>query len=209
MRGQRRYGGRHRFGGGIGERTFASRIWSRMAPRDRMASWRRTASFSKRTLKILLARYSVHGQADHRHGDHRRAAAARNFAYFGELIDKLTAPSPRPRPTPSTTFCASLGVVGCIVPWNYPLLMAAWKVAPLSRREFGGVETGRTVAAIRFADGAAFVEAGGPPGVFNVVNGLGETAGPLWRCTTTWPRSRSRALPKSASRCWFTPANPI
>jgi len=71
-----------------------------------------------------------------------------------------------------------LGVVGCISPWNYPLLMETWKIAP-------ALAAGNTVvlkpaeqsplSAIRLA--GIFMQAGGPPGVFNVVNGYGETAG--------------------------------
>jgi gamma-glutamyl-gamma-aminobutyraldehyde dehydrogenase len=71
-----------------------------------------------------------------------------------------------------------LGVVGAISPWNYPLLMAAWKIAP-------ALAAGNTVvlkpaeqaptSCLRLAE--LFLEAGGPPGVFNVVNGLGEVAG--------------------------------
>jgi gamma-glutamyl-gamma-aminobutyraldehyde dehydrogenase len=68
--------------------------------------------------------------------------------------------------------------VGAISPWNYPLLMAAWKIAP-------ALAAGNTVvlkpaeqapmSCLRLAE--LFVEAGGPAGVFNVVNGLGEVAG--------------------------------
>src|SRR5690606_23002442 len=71
-----------------------------------------------------------------------------------------------------------LGVVGAISPWNYPLLMAAWKVAP-------ALAAGNCVvlkpaeqaplSCLRLAE--LFVEAGGPPGAFNVINGLGEVAG--------------------------------
>src|SRR4029434_5156630 len=70
------------------------------------------------------------------------------------------------------------GVVGAISPWNYPLLMATWKVAP-------ALAAGNCVvlkpaeqsplSALRLAE--LFCEAGGPPGVFNVVNGMGEVAG--------------------------------
>jgi acyl-CoA reductase-like NAD-dependent aldehyde dehydrogenase len=70
------------------------------------------------------------------------------------------------------------GVVGAISPWNYPLLMATWKIAP-------ALAAGNTVvlkpaeqapmSCLRLAE--LFVEAGGPPGVLNVVNGLGEVAG--------------------------------
>jgi len=71
-----------------------------------------------------------------------------------------------------------IGVVGAISPWNYPLLMAVWKVAP-------ALAAGNTVvlkpaeqaplSCLRLAE--LFVEAGGPPGVFNVINGIGEVAG--------------------------------
>ena len=71
-----------------------------------------------------------------------------------------------------------IGVVGAISPWNYPLLMAVWKIAP-------ALSAGNTVvlkpaeqaplSCLRLAE--LFVEAGGPPGVFNVINGIGEVAG--------------------------------
>jgi phenylacetaldehyde dehydrogenase len=71
-----------------------------------------------------------------------------------------------------------VGVVGQIIPWNFPLLMAAWKLGP-------ALATGCTVvlkpaeqtplSALRLAELA--LEAGLPPGVLNVVTGLGETAG--------------------------------
>jgi gamma-glutamyl-gamma-aminobutyraldehyde dehydrogenase len=71
-----------------------------------------------------------------------------------------------------------LGVVGAISPWNYPLLMATWKIAP-------ALAAGNSVvlkpaeqsplSALRLAE--LFCEAGGPPGVLNVVNGMGEVAG--------------------------------
>ena len=72
----------------------------------------------------------------------------------------------------------AVGVVGAIIPWNFPLLMAAWKVGP-------ALATGCTMvlkpaeetplSALRFAELA--LEAGYPAGVLNVVTGLGHTAG--------------------------------
>ncbi|NNE06329.1 MAG: aldehyde dehydrogenase [Xanthomonadales bacterium] len=71
-----------------------------------------------------------------------------------------------------------LGVVGAITPWNYPMLMASWKFAP-------ALAAGNSVvlkpaeqsplSALQLA--RLFAEAGGPDGVFNVVNGMGEAAG--------------------------------
>jgi acyl-CoA reductase-like NAD-dependent aldehyde dehydrogenase len=71
-----------------------------------------------------------------------------------------------------------LGVVGAIVPWNYPLLMAAWKFAPILASGNSLVlkpSEKSPLTALRVAQLA--VEAGVPPGVFNVVPGLGQTAG--------------------------------
>ena len=72
-----------------------------------------------------------------------------------------------------------LGVVGAISPWNYPLLMAAWKIAPAlaagNTRRAEARRAGAASSCLRLAE--LFVEAGGPPGVLNVVNGLGEVAG--------------------------------
>ena len=71
-----------------------------------------------------------------------------------------------------------IGVVGQIIPWNFPLLMAAWKIGP-------ALTTGNTIVlkpaeqtpltALRLGEIA--LEAGLPPGVLNVVTGYGETAG--------------------------------
>src|SRR5450755_3995659 len=78
----------------------------------------------------------------------------------------------------SYTLREPVGVVGQIVPWNFPLLMAAWKIAP-------ALATGNTVVlkpaeqtpltALRLAE--LITEAGMPDGVVNVVPGFGETAG--------------------------------
>ena len=78
----------------------------------------------------------------------------------------------------STTRPEPIGVVGQIIPWNFPLLMAAWKLAP-------ALTTGCTVvlkvaeetplSALRL--GELMIEAGVPAGVVNIVPGFGETAG--------------------------------
>jgi len=71
-----------------------------------------------------------------------------------------------------------IGVVAAISPWNYPLLMAVWKIAP-------ALAAGNSVvlkpaeqaplSCLKLAE--LFVAAGGPPGVFNVINGIGEVTG--------------------------------
>ena len=72
-----------------------------------------------------------------------------------------------------------LGVVGAIVPWNYPLIIAAWKLGPaLVAGNSVDPEAGRAVAArLRSFSAALGKEAGLPDGVLNVVPGFGEKAG--------------------------------
>jgi betaine-aldehyde dehydrogenase len=72
----------------------------------------------------------------------------------------------------------AVGVAGQIIPWNYPLLMAAWKLAPAIAAGCCCVlkpAEQTPLTALEFAN--CFEEAGLPPGVVNIVNGFGETAG--------------------------------
>jgi len=102
-----------------------------------------------------------------------------NFRYFAGLADKIQgATIPVSGPFLNYTLREPVGVVGCITPWNFPLSLAAWKVAP-------ALACGNAVVlkpaeqtpltAIRLAELAA--EVGFPPGALNVVTGFGETAG--------------------------------
>lgn len=102
-----------------------------------------------------------------------------NFRYFAGLADKIEgATIPVAGPFLNYTLREPVGVIGCITPWNFPLSMAAWKVAP-------ALACGNAVilkpaeqtplTALRLAELAA--EVGFPAGVFNVVPGFGETAG--------------------------------
>jgi len=162
------------------KRSFAARVWSRMAPRDRMAVM---AAYSRLILenseKFSLLDTLCMGKPINDMVTIDVPAAARNFEYFGELIDKIDGS------VTATAFDAfhyilrePLGVVGCIVPWNYPLLMAAWKVAPaLAAGNSVVLKPAEQSPLSGLLMAQLFVEAGGPPGVFNVVNGLGEVAG--------------------------------
>ncbi|MEO5716809.1 MAG: aldehyde dehydrogenase family protein [Luteolibacter sp.] len=95
--------------------------------------------------------------------------AAAHFFYHAGWADKLD------HVTPGRTL-APLGVIGQVIPWNFPLLMLAWKIAP-------ALATGNTVVlkpaettsitALKFA--SILQDAGLPPGVVNFVTGAGET----------------------------------
>jgi gamma-glutamyl-gamma-aminobutyraldehyde dehydrogenase len=101
------------------------------------------------------------------------------LAYYAESVDKVAGEIPPTAPgNVALVRPVPLGVVGAVIPWNYPLEMAIWKVAP-------ALAAGNSVvlkpaeqsplSALRLAELAA--EAGLPDGVLNVVPGRGETVG--------------------------------
>ena len=106
-------------------------------------------------------------------------ATANCLRWYGEAIDKVYDEI---APTPANSLALitrePVGVVAAIVPWNYPMIMAAWKIAP-------ALAAGNSVilkpseksplTALRLADIA--LEAGVPKGVFNVLPGYGNEAG--------------------------------
>ncbi len=105
--------------------------------------------------------------------------AAKCFHYFSGWASKLTGDTTNVNPNLFTyTLREPIGVVGAIIPWNFPMIMVGWKVAP-------ALAAGNTIivkpaeltslTAIRIAELA--LEAGVPPGVFNVVAGKGRIAG--------------------------------
>jgi acyl-CoA reductase-like NAD-dependent aldehyde dehydrogenase len=101
------------------------------------------------------------------------------FHYFSGWATKLTGDTTSVSPAFFTyTLREPVGVVGAIIPWNFPMIMVGWKAAP-------ALAAGNTVVlkpatetpltAIRIGELA--IEAGVPPGVFNVVPGRGSVAG--------------------------------
>ena len=107
------------------------------------------------------------------------ADVATCFEYYGGLANKVTGHvNPVPANALSFTMREPVGVAGQIIPWNYPQLMAAWKLAPAIAAGCACVlkpAEQTPLTALEFANW--FEEAGLPPGVVNIVNGLGETAG--------------------------------
>ena len=99
--------------------------------------------------------------------------------YYAEAIDKIYGEVALPSPTRlSYAVHEPLGVIGAIVPWNFPLHMAMWKVAPALAMGNSVVlkpAEQSPMSAIRM--GQLALDAGLPPGVLNIVPGTGEAAG--------------------------------
>ncbi len=106
--------------------------------------------------------------------------AASNFRFFGNAITQFASESHEMtgHNAINYTLRQPLGVVGCISPWNLPLYLFTWKVAP-------AIAAGNCVVAkpseitptTAFLLGKICTEAGLPPGVLNIVHGRGQTAG--------------------------------
>lgn len=107
------------------------------------------------------------------------------FHYFGGLADKIEGsviPIDKPGMFNFTRW-EPLGVVAAIVPWNSPLLLLAWKLAPaLAAGNTVVIKPSEFTSASTLEFGRLFAEAGFPPGVVNIVTGFGADVGePLVR----------------------------
>jgi acyl-CoA reductase-like NAD-dependent aldehyde dehydrogenase len=160
--------------------AFESGVWWRLAPKKRKRVLVRLAELIREhrdELALLETLDMGKPIRDSRAVDVPLAAEC--IAYYGEAIDKVYDEVAPTGPGDVVMLVREpLGVVGAVVPWNFPLLMASWKVGP-------ALATGNSVVlkpaeqspltALRIAELA--VEAGVPDGVLQVVPGFGETAG--------------------------------
>jgi betaine-aldehyde dehydrogenase len=109
------------------------------------------------------------------------ADVATCFEYYGGLATKIQGEVlPVPDNAMSLALREPIGVAGLIVPWNYPLLMATWKLAPAICAGCTMVlkpaeQTPLTVLELA----SSFADAGLPPGVVNIVTGMGQTGAAL------------------------------
>jgi acyl-CoA reductase-like NAD-dependent aldehyde dehydrogenase len=161
-------------------RAFESGKWSRAAPKKRKKILKRFAELIEEhrdELALLETLDMGKPISDSRKVD--VPAAVETIAYYGEAIDKVYDEIAPTHPSSVVMLVREpLGVVGAVVPWNFPLLMASWKLGP-------ALATGNSVVlkpaeqspltALRLGELAS--EAGIPDGVLQIVPGIGERAG--------------------------------
>jgi len=144
--------------------------WGRMKPAERGKYIYRIARMIQERAREFAAIESLDGGKPIRESrDVDIPLAAAHFFYYAGWADKLEYAFPGRRPRP-------LGVAGQVIPWNFPMLMAAWKLAP-------ALACGNTVVlkpaettpltALKLAE--IIADADLPPGVVNIVTGAGET----------------------------------
>ena len=151
-------------------RRAFTRVWGPMRPADRGKYLFRIARIlQERAREFAVLESLDNGKPIRESRDVDVPLAAAHFFYHAGWADKLDYAGLGPNPRP-------LGVAGQVIPWNFPLLMLAWKVAP-------ALATGNTVVlkpaettpltALLFAE--ICQQADLPPGVVNIVTGAGDT----------------------------------
>jgi 4-guanidinobutyraldehyde dehydrogenase / NAD-dependent aldehyde dehydrogenase len=161
-------------------RSFASGRWAEAKPSHRKKVLLKFAQLIEQhadELALLESLDMGKPVSDARQVD--VAASIRCMAWTGEALDKIYGEVAATGPDELGLVTREpLGVVGAIVPWNFPLLMATWKLAPALAMGNSVVlkpSEKSPLSAIRLAEIA--MEAGLPAGVFNVVPGFGKQAG--------------------------------
>src|SRR5687767_5003570 len=151
-------------------RRAFTRVWGPMRPADRGKYLFRIARIlQERAREFAVLESLDNGKPIRESRDVDIPLAAAHFFYHAGWADKLDYAGLGPRPRP-------LGVAGQVIPWNFPLLMLAWKIAP-------ALACGNTVvlkpaettplSALLFAE--ICQQADLPPGVVNIVTGAGTT----------------------------------
>nr|QYK72982.1 badh1 [Oryza sativa Indica Group] len=135
----------------------------------------------KKSYLALLETLDSGKPLDEAAGDMEDVAAC--FEYYADLAEALDGKQRAPISLPMEKFESyvlkePIGVVGLITPWNYPLLMATWKVAPALAAGCTAVLKPSELASLTCLElGGICAEIGLPPGVLNIITGLGTEAG--------------------------------
>lgn len=151
-------------------KTAYDKVWKKMPQKERAKYIFRIARvMQERARELAIIETMDGGKPIRESRDFDIPTAANHFFYYAGWADKLEYAFPNRKPE-------SLGVAAQIIPWNFPLLMAAWKIAP-------ALATGNTVVlkpaentpltALKLAE--IIQECELPPGVVNIITGFGDT----------------------------------
>lgn len=166
--------------------AFESTKWSKMYPADRERLMLKLADLIEENAEALAQLITLeNGKLVREAKSSDVFGAAKTFRYYagwctkleGETIDISIKQKPD-KQNFAFTRREAIGVVGAIIPWNFPLSIAAWKVAPAIAAGCSVVLKPSEVtplSALYLAE--LFMEAGFPPGIFNVLTGDGASTG--------------------------------
>ena len=149
-------------------RAYAE-VWSKLSGSERGKYLFRIArGIAERARELAVVETLDNGKPIKETRDFDVPTAAQHFFYHAGWADKLQhlglGPAPRP-----------LGVAGQVIPWNFPLLMAAWKIAPaLAAGNTVVIKPAETTSVSILVLAEIIADADLPPGVVNIVPGAGE-----------------------------------
>ncbi|HEX3890435.1 MAG TPA: aldehyde dehydrogenase family protein, partial [Verrucomicrobiae bacterium] len=155
-------------------RRAYDKVWSKMPGRERGKYLYRIARIIQEKARELAVLETMDGGKTIKESrDVDLPLVAAHFFYYAGWADKLKYAFPGKTPQP-------LGVAGQIIPWNFPLLMAAWKIAPaLACGNTVVLKPAETTSLTAMRLAQIFQEAELPEGVVNIVTGAGETGAAL------------------------------
>lgn len=148
--------------------------WKKLSPKERGKFLFRTARrIQERARELAILETKDGGKPIKESRDFDIPEAAKHFFYYAGWADKLNYAFPGHIPS-------SVGVCAQIIPWNFPLLMAAWKIAPaLACGNTVVLKPAETTSLTALFLAEIFQEIGLPPGVVNIVTGDGSTGAAL------------------------------
>lgn len=145
-------------------------VWSKLSGKERGKYIYRIARIlQERAREFAVIETLNGGKAIRESRDIDIPLAAAHFFYYAGWADKIEYAFPNRKPK-------SLGVAGQIIPWNFPLLMAAWKIAPaLAAGNTVVIKSSETTPLTLYLLAELIQEAGLPAGVVNIISGAGST----------------------------------
>lgn len=160
-------------------RAFRQSTWRRMNTGERARLLFRLSALLRERAEELARLESQNVGKPIREARDEVALAADCFEFYAGAINKVGGHTiPVAAPGVSMTFREPIGVCGLIVPWNFPLAITSWKVAPaLAMGNTVVVKPASQTPLTALRLGELALEAGVPPGVLNILSGAGSTAG--------------------------------
>jgi aldehyde dehydrogenase (NAD+) len=155
-------------------RRAYDKVWRKVSPAERAKYIFRIARLIQEKSRALAVAETMNGGKPIKESrDVDVPLAAAHFFYYAGWADKLEYAFPNRNVAP-------VGVAGQIIPWNFPLLMAAWKIAPaLAAGNTVVLKPAETTSITALMLAEIFQEAELPPGVVNIITGAGATGAAL------------------------------
>jgi aldehyde dehydrogenase (NAD+) len=155
-------------------RSAYEKVWKKMPAQERAKYiFRISRMIQERSRELAIIESMDGGKPIRESRDFDVPAAANHFFYYAGWADKLDYAFPDKKPK-------SIGVVGQIIPWNFPLMMAAWKIAPaLAAGNTVVLKSAENTPLTAYKLAEIIRDCGLPPGVVNIISGAAETGASL------------------------------